>query len=211
MWRAGIGESDMNATSAHDLMDKDETCRFFGGNRPINAATLYRGVQAGRYPKPVKVGPNTSRWLRSECVGALTAACGRPVQLECATGVASLSAPSALLVEAPKTEPFNEALQTSLPMERMPANVAGVYFLFFNDKLLYVGGSADILFRVGQHVRSGSIPFTHYAIRPCAIRLIAEIEERYIKAWRPPYNAAGASGYSAKINVSIREMKDATR
>ena len=39
--------------------------------RPINPATLYRGVRKGRYPKPVKVGPGSSRWLRAECEAAL--------------------------------------------------------------------------------------------------------------------------------------------
>jgi hypothetical protein len=59
-------------TSAVELMDKDETCRFFGGvNRPINAATLYRGVNSGRYPTPIKVGANSSRWIKSECAAAL--------------------------------------------------------------------------------------------------------------------------------------------
>jgi hypothetical protein len=54
------------------LMDKDETCRFFGGaHRPINAATLYRGMQTGRYPKPIKIGANSSRWIKSECSTAL--------------------------------------------------------------------------------------------------------------------------------------------
>jgi hypothetical protein len=60
------------APAAVELMDKDETCRFFGGvNRPINAATLYRGMQTGRYPKPIKVGANSSRWIKSECAAAL--------------------------------------------------------------------------------------------------------------------------------------------
>src|SRR5260370_358335 len=49
--------SEQVITPAVELMDKDETCRFFGGaNRPINAATLYRRVQTGPYPKPIKVG-----------------------------------------------------------------------------------------------------------------------------------------------------------
>jgi predicted DNA-binding transcriptional regulator AlpA len=55
------------------LLSRDEVCKFFGGTRPINPATLYRGVAAGRYPKPVKVGPGSSRWLRSECEAALQA------------------------------------------------------------------------------------------------------------------------------------------
>ena len=55
------------------LLDKVEVCRFFGGTRPINAATLYRGIAKGRYPKPVHVGPGSSRWLRSECEAVLQA------------------------------------------------------------------------------------------------------------------------------------------
>jgi predicted DNA-binding transcriptional regulator AlpA len=55
------------------LLDRAAACEFFGGSRPINAATLYRGVRAGRYPRPVKVGPGSSRWLRAECEAALSA------------------------------------------------------------------------------------------------------------------------------------------
>jgi predicted DNA-binding transcriptional regulator AlpA len=56
---------------SNDLLDRAETCRFFGGSKPIDSATLYRGIKAGRYPKPVKVGPGSSRWLRSECEATL--------------------------------------------------------------------------------------------------------------------------------------------
>jgi len=57
--------------SEEDLLDLKEACRFFGGSRPLNAATLYRGVRLGRYPAPIKVGRNASRWLRSELDAAL--------------------------------------------------------------------------------------------------------------------------------------------
>jgi hypothetical protein len=51
-----------------DLMDADATCRFFGGKKkPIDRATLYRGVKAGIYPPPAKVSPNISRWIRGRC------------------------------------------------------------------------------------------------------------------------------------------------
>ena len=56
-----------------DLLDRGEVCRFFGGSKPIDPATLYRGIRQGRYPKPVKVGPGASRWLREECKAALQA------------------------------------------------------------------------------------------------------------------------------------------
>jgi predicted DNA-binding transcriptional regulator AlpA len=60
-----------------DLIDKREVCRLFGGSKPIDASTLYRGIAAKRYPKPVKVGPGSSRWLRSEvdaCLRQMTEA-----------------------------------------------------------------------------------------------------------------------------------------
>jgi predicted DNA-binding transcriptional regulator AlpA len=55
-----------------ELLDRRAACAFFGGTKPINVATLYRGIRRGRYPKPVKVG-GSSRWLRSECELALQA------------------------------------------------------------------------------------------------------------------------------------------
>jgi predicted DNA-binding transcriptional regulator AlpA len=54
-----------------ELLDCESVCRLLGGSRPINPATLYRGIRAGRYPKPLKVGPGSSRWLRSECEAVL--------------------------------------------------------------------------------------------------------------------------------------------
>lgn len=40
----------------------DEACAVVGGKgKPINRATYYRGVKAGRYEPPIKVGPNLSR------------------------------------------------------------------------------------------------------------------------------------------------------
>ncbi len=54
-----------------ELLDKREVCRFFGGSKPIDSATLYRWIKLGRAPKAVKVGPGSSRWLKSECETAL--------------------------------------------------------------------------------------------------------------------------------------------
>jgi predicted DNA-binding transcriptional regulator AlpA len=69
------------AVNIADLLDRSAVCQFFGGTRPLNAATLYRGIRKGRYPAPVKVGPGSSRWLRSECEAALAAmAEGRAVR-----------------------------------------------------------------------------------------------------------------------------------
>lgn len=53
------------------LLDAKAVCQLIGGSRPINPATLWRGVRAGIYPKPIKVSPNANRWKRSEVIDAL--------------------------------------------------------------------------------------------------------------------------------------------
>jgi predicted DNA-binding transcriptional regulator AlpA len=51
------------ATAVSALLTIKEVCALLGG---INPSTLYRGITAGRYPAPIHIGPNTSRWLRDE-------------------------------------------------------------------------------------------------------------------------------------------------
>ena len=53
-----------------DLLDKQATCEFFGGTRPIHSATLYRKVREGLIPPPIRIG-GSSRWSRQECKVAL--------------------------------------------------------------------------------------------------------------------------------------------
>jgi predicted DNA-binding transcriptional regulator AlpA len=53
-----------------ELLDINEVCKFFGGTKPLHRATIYRGAGV-RYPRPHKIGPNTNRWLRSECEAKL--------------------------------------------------------------------------------------------------------------------------------------------
>jgi predicted DNA-binding transcriptional regulator AlpA len=55
-----------------DLLDRRAVCVLFGGNRPLDASTLYRGIRKGLFPEPIKVG-GSSRWLRSGCDAALEA------------------------------------------------------------------------------------------------------------------------------------------
>ena len=68
--------SDDLALDDDELWELDEVCAFFGGNKPLNPSTIYRG--AGKiYPRPLKVGPNISRWFKSECIAARRAMIAR--------------------------------------------------------------------------------------------------------------------------------------
>ncbi|UVC12838.1 helix-turn-helix transcriptional regulator [Mesorhizobium onobrychidis] len=62
----------MQQSALSDLVDEPSACKVLGGeNSPIHRSTLWRGVNAGRYPKPIKVGPGTNRWRLSELTAAV--------------------------------------------------------------------------------------------------------------------------------------------
>jgi predicted DNA-binding transcriptional regulator AlpA len=57
---------------ADDLVPITVACEIIGGKTtPITPSTLYKGVKAGRFPAPLKLGPGTSRWRRSELLAML--------------------------------------------------------------------------------------------------------------------------------------------
>lgn len=62
----------MHQNAFPDLVDEATACQIIGGeNTPIHRSTLWRGINAGRYPKPLKIGPGTNRWRVSELVAVL--------------------------------------------------------------------------------------------------------------------------------------------
>lgn len=67
--------SDNNADESipdYVLVDVPEACKLLGGSRPLNPATYYRGVAAGIYPKPIKIG-NSARIPKREIVAIIKA------------------------------------------------------------------------------------------------------------------------------------------
>lgn len=64
---SNAGSSSERVLTSVALLTREEVCAFFGGTKPLDPSTLYKGIQAQRFPKPVKIGPQISRWVRSEC------------------------------------------------------------------------------------------------------------------------------------------------
>lgn len=54
-----------------DFITVSEACRIIGGNKPISFATFYRGVKAGRFPKPEHITPQLVRLRRAKLIEAL--------------------------------------------------------------------------------------------------------------------------------------------
>lgn len=50
-----------------DLIPITIVCQMIGGkDTPVVPSTIYKGIKTGLYPAPIKLGPGTSRWRRSE-------------------------------------------------------------------------------------------------------------------------------------------------
>jgi predicted DNA-binding transcriptional regulator AlpA len=61
--------------NSDDLVSLPIACEILGGrDTPLNPSTLYRGIKTGRFPAPLKIGPATSRWKRSELIAVVEAA-----------------------------------------------------------------------------------------------------------------------------------------
>ena len=62
---------------ADDLVTEKEACAIIGGRHtPLHRSSLWRGIRSGRYPPPLKVGPNgkTNRWIFGELAAVRDAA-----------------------------------------------------------------------------------------------------------------------------------------
>jgi predicted DNA-binding transcriptional regulator AlpA len=57
----------------NEHLDTHAACALIGGNRPIHPSTLWRWVKAGRIKPPVKMGPNTVRFRRTQLAADLSA------------------------------------------------------------------------------------------------------------------------------------------
>lgn len=60
-------QQSISTLDGNDLVDEHTALRIIGGSStPIHRSTLWRGIGAGRFPSPIKVGPNTNRWRVGE-------------------------------------------------------------------------------------------------------------------------------------------------
>ena len=104
-------------------------------------------------------------------------------------------------------------------LQRHTIPMPGIYFLWQDDELQYIGKSSNILKRIGEHATCKV--FDTYSFIECDIADMATLEQAYIKQYQPPLNTVhtdprpledtsvmvDASQYSNIIN----DMRDRVR
>lgn len=67
-----LKRDEFSGLTGADLVDEAAACQIIGGrSSPIHRSTLWRGINAGRYPRPLKVGPSANRWRVGELLSVL--------------------------------------------------------------------------------------------------------------------------------------------
>jgi hypothetical protein len=88
-----------------------------------------------------------------------------------------------------------QIVKASIPWERS----TGVYFLVWNDEVVYVGQSVNVYSRITHH---SSKEFDKYAYIPCHEDALDRLESLYIHCFRPRLNGnANATEKSAPIRL----------
>lgn len=89
---------------------------------------------------------------------------------------------------------------------RSPLHIrCGVYFLFENDALVYIGCSINVASRIGSHAdgRKGYKPDSFFFL-PCARKKMARLERKYIEKYSPPFNKMGVKKEKASSKAAIK-------
>ena len=72
----------------------------------------------------------------------------------------------------------------------------GIYHLFYEDQLVYVGMSKSIRGRLKQHIKDDDMPFNNvlwFSTREKGIKKTLQIEYNMIKKYKPVLNSKGAN------------------
>ena len=82
------------------------------------------------------------------------------------------------------------------------ADGPGVYFLFHNERLLYIGRSRCCAVRIASHEANGRY-FTRASVMPCSYEDSVWIERALIARFQPPQNKTGRSKPAAPIQLPV--------
>ncbi len=64
----------------------------------------------------------------------------------------------------------------------------GIYVLFVDDNISYIGRAICFYSRIWQHIKRDEIPFNQIVTIPCPELCLRELETYYYETFSPPFN-----------------------
>jgi hypothetical protein len=83
-------------------------------------------------------------------------------------------------------------------LKRIPLNAIvpppGVYFLYHDKVLQYIGQSVNVYSRLNQHAEGGEFVFNKIYFLPCHVDVLDKTEKEMIRHFTPPFNKQKYNG-----------------
>jgi hypothetical protein len=107
----------------------------------------------------------------------------------------------------------NDVVINAKEMDLKPLVVSsGVYFLYNNDELVYIGKAQNIAKRILEHIVEGTKPFNRVMYELVPVDSLSRVETILIKALKPPFNKSQNNDIEhsnyipSRSSVSIRPI-----
>lgn len=80
---------------------------------------------------------------------------------------------------------------------------SGIYFLIFEEEIVYVGMSTSIVRRISDHIQQGRIKFDSCFFVTYPVSDLEEMEIRYINRFRPLYNRHVRNARPKDLSIQV--------
>lgn len=157
------------------LVDVKGACSIIGGDNPIHTSTLWKGIRKGKYPKPIAIGPKIRRWIVDELESI------KKIDVNKTIGKSNCKFSKSTFPIDLKDRLINITNQKPL---------SGIYFLFKEQELLYIGQSINVHNRIRTHKNDPYRPikFDEVLLYPCDEKNLIDHETILIRTFNPPLN-----------------------
>ena len=90
-----------------------------------------------------------------------------------------------------------------------PANVSGIYFLYWKGEVVYVGQGRSVRARIGAHILEGVKTFDAITMIECHRSELLSRERKFIRRLAPVYNQCAVARQAKRPKDAAREWLSA--
>lgn len=161
----------------------------------LSQATIYRREAAQAFPARVRLGPNSVAWYESDIVAWLAARDAAPARAMSEPAIQPLGTvltEAAFLRQAPtfqgSVETIDRLHEQSVRVTDLVHCASGIYCLWREEVLIYVGQTKIGFTRIAAHIANPSMVFDAVSFIRCPEADLDALERAYIDKFLPEMN-----------------------
>ena len=163
----------------------------------LSKSAIERMVRADSFPRPLRVGPRSTRWLERDVRHWLISQYDPAVSHEPMPprkkGRAGFIHEGLLVSQAPAHDRIYRSASVLsrhvIHVDDLSLCTAGIYFLWRGNVIVYVGQTRAGFGRIATHIAQSQKVFDGVSFLRCEADQLDEVERKYIDRFMPEYNA----------------------